>query len=109
MTYIQNISHFSKVATWKNIQDFNMINNFISLNSLQFSFFSHWSQSGKKIVKLNICDLEFLGLFICKGVFPLLIRADSHGDFDESELGKWPSSKSEHLDSARADRFLIHT
>lgn len=93
----------------KNIQDFNTIDNFISLNSLQFSFFSHWSQSGKKIVKLNICDLEFLGLLICKGVFSLLNRADSHGDFDESELGKRPSSESEHLDSARADRFFTQT
>lgn len=56
-----------------------------------------------------MCDLEFLGLLVCEGVFPLLNRADSHSDFDESELGKWPSFKSEHLDSASEDRFFTHT
>lgn len=59
--------------------------------------------------KLSICDLEFWGLLIYEGVFPLLNRADGHSDFDESEPGRWPSSKSEHLDSARADRFFTHT
>lgn len=61
------------------------------------------------MVKLNICDLEFLGLLICEGVFPLLKRADSHSNFDESELGRWLRSKSEHLDGARADRSFSHT
>lgn len=82
-----------------------MINNFISLHTIQFSLELVW----KERVKLNICDLESLDLLICEGVFPLLNRADSHSDFDESELGRWPSSKSEHLGGARADRLLTHT
>lgn len=61
------------------------------------------------MVKLNICNLEFLGLLICEGVFPLLNRGDSHSNFDESELGRWLSSKSEHLDGARADRSFSRT
>ena len=60
------------------------------------------------MVRVIICDLEFPGRFICEDVFLLLNRADSHSDFDESELGRWPSSKSQHLDSASAGRFFTH-
>lgn len=61
------------------------------------------------MVKLNIYGLEFLGWLICEGVFPLLNRADNHSDFDESGLGRWPSSKSGHLDSAGPGRFFTRT
>lgn len=41
--------------------------------------------------------------------FPPLSRADSHSDFDESGLGRWPRSKAEHPNSARADRLSTQT
>lgn len=61
------------------------------------------------MVKFNIYDLEFLRLHICKGVFPLVNKTNGPSDFDQSGLGRWPSSKWEHLDSARPVRFLSHT
>jgi hypothetical protein len=63
----------------------------------------------KKKAGLSICALEFLGLLLYEGVFPLLNSTDSHSDSDESGLGRWPGSKSEHLDSARPDRCYTHT
>lgn len=59
--------------------------------------------------ELSICDVGLLGLLVSEDVFPPLSRADSHSDFDESGFGRWPRSASEHLDSARPDRFSTHT
>lgn len=58
------------------------------------------------MAKPNISDSKFPGLLVWEGVFPLLT---SPSDSDESGLGRWPSSKSEHLDSARPVKFFTHT
>ena len=56
-----------------------------------------------------IYDLEFPGLRIWEGVFPLLTEADSPSDCDESGLGRWHGSQARHLGRVRAVRLHTQT
>lgn len=106
-----NISHFSKAGTWKSIRDFNTINTFYhcKYNLLFSCLFSLELEWGKKCLNSVFVMWDSWVCLLGEDVFPPLSRDDSLSDFDESGLGRWPRSKSEHLDSARPDRFSTYT
>lgn len=83
---------------------FNMISNFISLNSLQLSFFFFFQAGVKKKVELRTS-------WACPRVRapPALKQGRQPQDLDESGLGRWPSSGAGHLGSTGPDRLPAPT